>query len=115
MREIKFRCWDSENKIMIDDCYIDCYNGSVYEVPLKTYNTPHIEITTVNYEPMQYTGLKDKNGKDIYEGDITNDKEIVEFGNGGFYHFSIAGWEGSTEWETIEIIGNIHENGELLK
>jgi len=84
-------------------------------------------------ELMQYTGLKDKNGKEIYEGDIlrTFDYEnqptfIVEWrsehacfgmywpGNTG-YMKGIGYDNRRTSWDNIEIIGNIYENIELLK
>jgi len=83
-----------------------------------------------NGEPQQCTGLKDKNGKLIYEGDIvtydwltpigkvwrTNDKHIVEWHDGFTVISNIAGYDvehGKTR--NVEVIGNIYENPELLE
>ena len=71
---------------------------------------------------MQYTGLKDKNGKEIYEGDLLKQKIIVKW-NEKFASWCLyrEGWM-FTHWfgescnpEECEIIGNIYENPELLK
>lgn len=104
MREIKFRAWDKEQKKMLDDVstWTDDFTGMLIAL-------------------MQYTGLKDKNGKEIYEGDIVkykNDKpDKVIFENGGFmtsrfYHRTPNNWK--ILLDELEVIGNIYENPELL-
>jgi len=73
-------------------------------------------------ELMQYTGLKDKNGKEIYEGDIlktVNGDWGVIVWNAPFFELTISETQSSLytrEWLSKgEVIGNIHENPELLK
>ena len=125
MREIKFRAWDSDKKEMVypkiqfDESYVMQLNCSyIGEFNGKTYNTVKMPL-------MQFTGLTDLTGRDIYESDIIdivdhnglNRVEQVLFQslcftiNGHTQSLSVfknIGWE-------MEIIGNIYENPDLLK
>ena len=126
MREIKFRTWDIENKKYIydskEDFYLTLesglvkYSGMAYDFYFEIKEKFIIE---------QFTGLHDKNGKEIYEGDVVSDgkeqgshcvsgKHVVKFEKGGFFPFAIAGWEGTMSIEDCEIIGDIHQNPELI-
>lgn len=123
MREIKFRAWSPQLKKMSLPFGLFAM-GPRFPVPATT------ETLSINdsFEVMQYTGLKDKNDRDIYEGDITN-LGVVKFqtdlnwdGGGsihsGFY-FDIEKTGGEMSYhdrlnECI-VIGNIYENPELVK
>jgi len=117
-REVKFRAWDKNEKEMYDDI--------LYERGIEGGVRPWII--------MQYTGLKDKNGKEIYEGDIikhfgrTGDftgkdfilKVFYDNAHGGFVPFGFHSYAVKCidykEWKyDCEVIGNIYENPELIK
>ena len=119
MREIKFRAWDKINKDMFNVESINFQERRVYKDVVSYRNFNDIEL-------MQYTGLKDKNNKEIYEGDILSDGNDekpykVIFENGSFR----AEFEGDFEEYSFdlinivaqgcEVVGNIYENPELIK
>ena len=114
MRKIKFRIWAKNHDCMhySDDSglqqifdWFERYEGSIL---------------------MQYTGLKDKNGKEIYEGDVLRGygsaikRFVVSFSNGSFVLYHNFGRWGllsrifEIEELPVEIIGNLYENPELL-
>jgi len=113
MREIKFRAWNEARREMSDNVQDSPFFGEI--------------LNSTDNEVMQFTGLKDKNGKEIYEGDIVK----YEFSHPLHVVWLDAGWGvrwqdiGNTEeqfintedeeFQYIEIIGNIYENPELLK
>ena len=118
MREIKFRAWDAEEKNFI--CF-DALDGILSKCD-ETYR----QRCVCKFE--QFTGLHDKNGKEIYEGDVVR---ITAFEDDGdifihrIYWDDVSasfktygrtdGWDITVTPESTEVIGNIHENPELLE
>lgn len=114
MREIKFRTWDIVGLKMITD-YI-AVRGDGHFISHQENETEHI--------PMQYTGLKDKNSKEIYEGDIAvyyNRKGVIVYDEkrAAFCLFTEADnvyvQLDCTVVIDIEVIGNIYQNPKLIK
>lgn len=121
MREIKFRAWDKETKKM---CYLSNPHWSLsfgYNGKAEVYNLQNGSGGN-EYELMQFTGLKDKNGKEIYEGDILKESAAREYMGSVIFEdgvFEISGILTALRQHTIdhygfEIIGNIYENPDLL-
>lgn len=127
MRDIKFRAWDGEEIITDWFKVIERPAQTVGDITLPPYKSPILN-NSCPIEIMQYTGLMDKNGKEIYEGDIL---DLV--GKCNSEHFAIVTWNDETCAFAVtgindddlsdhlyggnlsEVIGNIYENPELLE
>lgn len=117
MREIKFRAWYQE--------LMYTWNHIEKKTVLKFIENPKVFI---GIQIMQFTGLKDKNGKEIYEGDIVIQDYsikgvessticIIEFSKGSFVGYSKQlnqYFQPGSYFEDCKVIGNIYENPKLL-
>lgn len=141
MKEIKFRAYHKPSKLLLQVVQLDLNLGSsdrghTFYDP----NTGYYRLAVKDCEIIEFTGLKDKNGKEIYEGDILNilyqedndwkdvsweDNYVVEFSQAGFKVRNVEDYkekilsigylgEKYPDEYTFKILGNIYENKELL-
>jgi len=128
MREIKFRLFDKRDKKMIYpdiedlDIFELSFIGDSWQVKFDNSENEPKYYGKETFEIMQFTGLLDKRGKEIYEGDIIEFQDMrlpkyeVKFQQGSFCiemdkrFKALAFWHNS--W--IEVIGNVYEHSELL-
>ena len=124
MREIKFRAWVKDRKAIFEVVLINYVTKKVTYLLERVGDLLNIRHEKFNdTELMQYAGLKDKNEKEIYEGDIFHigSKKIlyvVEWIDCGLKGKQIKNksWIGLDYWkDDIEVIGNIYENPEVIK
>lgn len=136
---IKFRAWDKvQNKMLLPD-NIEFSHGKAYWADASTdgneddeySNDDEVDGIGALFELEQFTGLTDVNGKEIYEGDIVHGYDQEPDRDDGYIGSSMtdvvnfkygAFWIGDSWYKVmvmtppiVEIIGNVHENAELLE
>lgn len=130
MRDINFRVWDNLEKAYLNekDIAIDSL-GNIFIIEGYDHNDSELwyarilpDLDNKRYVIEQDTGLKDKNGTKINEGDVLIDDAgepveywVVKFSDGGFVGECAGVTESLFELTNLEVAGNIHENPELVE
>ena len=120
-RPSKFRVWDKVKKRMGEVLVLSLNDGEVIGAQIDFGDGEAVQLLGDEVELMQFTGLHDKNGEEIYEEDIIQSRHGplgAVYWNEGIAAFA---WRHGMDWgmieialDQIEIIGNIHENPELI-
>lgn len=131
MREIKFRAWDLRNDRMVQDPYV--FNEITAGHYVKEYGATYVFYETWQdvgdgidrpCHIMQYTGLVDKNGKEIYESDVIRWRFVNTGEDEEYYEEEVKWYECgffldggaplTVAMDDCEVIGNVHQNPEIL-
>ena len=127
MREIKFRAWLKEDKKMENVKTMDFTDKTIRCLKKNEFINAYLlrRVSFDDVELMQYTGIKDKNGKEVYEGDIVilNDAEeenrcVVKYKYGSYILIDGDLREDLSNVEShkfLEVVGNIYENKNLME
>lgn len=118
MREIKFRAWgkphysDEKEKMYYYPKWSTLHNNTVLYFAEDNEDYVYNSDNNTDLILMEFTGLLDKNGKEVFEGNILKDvtNGIIEIVEGFDFSF---GWKQNLNYK--EVIGNIFENPKLLK
>ena len=123
MREIKFRAWDHQNNSMFYPHEI-YFNEGLKDIRALDTMANYTENGKPRFVLMQYTGLKDRNGKEIYEGDLLSWGEYLlvckwEQDNCRYslYNTKSGRWAGFLDKHMIRkirVIGNVYENKRVI-
>ena len=124
MHDIKFRAWDNTSreynyKVLVGN---NDSKDKNYTCSLVLFDGDWLHFDEFCGDIEQYTGLKDKNGTEIYEGDVLIDDTgepiehwVVKFSDGGFVGECVGVAEPLFELTQLEVVDNAHENPELLE